>query len=67
MLNFNEDKTQLDAGINFRDVTIMKNDNDQSRSDNFFVLFNPFYDNSINMPVPYLNFKLPQIKFKNDQ
>ena len=27
MLNFNEDKTQLDAGINFRDVTIMKYDN----------------------------------------
>ena len=62
MLNFNEDKhNQL-----LMYVKIMKN---ESRSDNFFVLFSPFYDNFINMPVPYFSFKLSQIKFKkiNDQ
>ena len=26
--------------------------------------FNPFYGHSINNPIPYFSFKLPQIKFE---
>jgi hypothetical protein len=31
------------------------------------VLFNPFFGHSINIPVPYLSFESPQIKFENDK
>jgi len=47
---------------------------DRSRSDKVLVtictcmyLFNLFYGHFINIPIPYFSFKLPQIKFYNDQ
>ena len=32
-----------------------------------YVLFNPFYARSINIPVPYFSFELAQIKFENNK